>query len=239
MIKVQGFGRRNSETSHAECIAHHRNIHSKLGLGQADHMGKYVLYYFREAFGFDGTPIEDFPWDMSALEWFRDDAYWTNFQDWLENAPDGQDVKLDEASFLDRDKCYLCPYDENVLVHQEAGEASIDLVRLLSFAPGISPEAGHRHHAIHTLPTIRQYFGTGLRKLVVNTITEATRLSSGRIPEKPIDIVEIYKIDGTGHRAPRDIIQAFAGAEIRSRESEIFSAERSFNLLAEEVVFIP
>ena len=110
MTKVQGFARRRDGMSHEDCVRHHKDVHSRLGLAQAEHMAKYVLYYFEEAFGPDGSRLADMPYDMSALEWYSNDERWVNLQDWLESEPDGQEVKEDESSFLERDRCYLCPY---------------------------------------------------------------------------------------------------------------------------------
>jgi hypothetical protein len=236
MIKIQGLGRRRHGLSHAECIEHHRNIHSKLGLGQSDHMGKYVLYYFREAFNAKGAPLAEFPWDMSAVEWFREKQYWDNFQEWLEAAPDGQEVKHDEASFLEREKCFMLPYDESIVVDRDDGGETIVLMRLLKFADGVSLVRGGPDHAA-SIGAIRIHFGEALRKLVINYITEATCLASGAIPYKPIDVVEIYKIDRAVCPDPHDVVRAFAVPAIAATEDALFAMDRSFNLLAEEVVF--
>ncbi|MBA4094647.1 MAG: hypothetical protein C0489_11235, partial [Candidatus Accumulibacter sp.] len=90
MIKVQGFGRRRTGMRHEECVRHHREVHSKLGLAQGEHMEKYVLYYVQRAFSSDGAPLHDLPWDMSALEWYREEERWTDFLRWLEEEPDGR-----------------------------------------------------------------------------------------------------------------------------------------------------
>jgi EthD domain len=239
MVKVQGLGRRHPGISHADCIEHHRNTHSQLGLGQAEHMAGYVLYYFREAFGSDGTALPDFPWDMSALEWFREDSYWDNFQKWLESAPDGQEVKKDEATFLDRDKCFLCPYEDRVVVTTHAHGDVIDLLRLLSFSDGISDEAGADYHARICVPAIQAHFGDTLRKLVVNTITEATCLAIGKIPNKPVNVIELYKLDRVAFASAGALVGAITAPAIAKAEASIFAADRTINMVAEEVVFSP
>lgn len=226
MIKVQGLGRRRAGMSHHDAIEHHRNIHSKLGIGQADHMARYVLYYFREALDAEGKPLADFPWDMSALEWFREDAYWDNFQQWLEAAPDGQEVKEDEGNFLDRDQCFLMPYQEEVVVDRPASGETIDLLRLLSFAPGAVDNAVR-------VAAVRDRLGDALRKLTINRIDYATRLSSGRIPDTPVDLIEIYKVDRAAFADGRALVRALADPAGNSQ----FDHKRTIHFVAEEADF--
>jgi EthD domain len=238
MIKVQALGRRRPGMRHADCIEHHRTIHSKLGLAQAEHMGAYVLYYFREALGSDGAALSDFRWDMSALEWFREPEYWNNFQKWLESAPDGQEVKDDEGNFLERDKCFLCPYEERIIFNEDRDGDCVDLLRLLSFSRGTEPSAGAAHHAKVCVPAIRARFNASLRKLIVNTITEATCLASGKIPDKPVDVIEIYKFDRSAFASNAELVRAFAAPAIVDAEARIFEVDRKINMIAEEIVFI-
>ena len=236
-VKIQGLGRRGPGISHAEAIAHHRNTHSKLGLGQADHLEKYILYYFQEALRPDGTTLSDFPWDMSALEWFREADYWDNFQQWLASAPSGQEVMVDEARFLDRESCFLLPYEERIIVDDRSHDGVVHLVRLLAFCVDASNDAGV-DQALTGTREITTHFGTALRKLVVNRVTEATCLATGKIPMSPVDVIQIIAVDEEAFDSTSDLVRSFSTAEIATAERRAFSAERTVNLIAEQVVFI-
>ena len=237
MTKVQGFARRRDGMSHEDCVRHHKDVHSRLGLAQAEHMSKYVLYYFEEAFGPDGSRLADMPYDMSALEWYSNDERWVNFQDWLESEPDGQEVKEDESSFLERDRCYLCPYEERIVVDEAIDDAFV-VFRILTIADGVSPDDLIAHHRSRCAPAVRAAFGGALRSYVVNFITEATSLATGRIEYKPFDLIEIVKIGKTDATSLRNVIDVFVSESVTTAEDPVIARHKTLTFSCEEVAFI-
>jgi hypothetical protein len=233
MIKTLGFGRRSTSMSHAACVKHHREEHSKLGLNLTEHFGKYVLYYFDAAVSGNGTVLTDLPWDMVALEWFLEDARWYNFQKWLTDAADGQVVRADEEQFLDRDQCFMFACDENVIVNNAANSDDVNIIRVLKLQSGSVAQ-----HKSTLAPLITSTFGPSLKTYAVYDVTEATCLARGPIDTSPMDIIEVYKLDKTFMNGFENISAPFLSTRITECEADILDRQRTVIFRGAEAIYI-
>lgn len=238
MIKTHGFGRRSDKVSHEASIEHHKSQHSKLGLAQADHMGRYVLYYFNSAYSGRGEKLDDFPWDMSALEWFSDDDRWHNFKNWQDSAADGQEVKEDEERFLDRAKCYLSAYDEDAIVTDASAVDALNVIRVVKFKGGVDRAEGQAQHKRVVAPFILDAFGDSLKKLTVNYPYEAISLAEGSLAELPMHAIEIYKLDKSILSNPNDLGHLFSQSEFTKATMELANGDETWILEGEERIYI-
>jgi hypothetical protein len=238
MIKTLGFGRRSESVSHEDCIEHHRETHSKLGLKQAEHLGKYVLYYFSGAMSGNGLALTDFPWDMAAIEWFLEDERWHNLQKWWDKDPDGQVIKADEARFLDRDRTYLFACDENDIVDHGSRVDDVNVLRVLKLRGDCDPQVAIRQHKDLLVPLIQNEFGSSLRRYVSSYVSEVTCLGRGQIPVSPADIIERYKLDRLFMERFEEIDSPFNSKRILDCEFSIVDRDQTIIFTGEEVVYL-
>jgi hypothetical protein len=232
-----GFGRRRENLSHEDCIKHHRDTHSKLGVEQAAHLGKYVMYYFSEAWSGGGSALGDLPWDMAEVAWLEEER-WNNFQKWLAEDPAGEAIKADEEQFLDRDRCYLVVCNEDTVVDTQSDANDESLVRVLKLAADDDTSIAVRQHRDLLTPLIKEAFGPSLKSYVAHYVTEAMNLARGAVSVAPMDIVERYKIDKSVMDARDGVQNLFALAHIIECESSILDRDRTVLFRGDEAVYI-
>lgn len=238
MIKIQGLGRRQKGTSHADCVRTHRESYSKQGMAMADDLARYVLLYFQQAFSPDGRELEDFPWDIGAFEWYKSQEAWDRFQAKLKASLNGQGAPDKEREgFLDLDHCYLNPYDETLFVAGEP-EDSVNMIRVLTAKGGRSAQQLAEAHDRTCAPAIRAQFGDAIRKYAGEYLIESLRMAEGVLPKKPFDIIEYYKFDPSWKGREAELVKSFNAAAIRQAEDALFDLAATVTMTAEEVRYI-
>lgn len=237
-VKIQGLGRRQKGTTHADCIRVHRESYSKQGMAMADDLCRYVLLYFQQAFTPDGRELEDFSWDIGAFEWYKSQEAWGRFQAKLKASLNGQGAPDKEREgFLDLDHCYLNPYDEKLFVAGEP-EDSVNLIRVLTAKDGLSAQPLADAHERTCAPAIRAQFGDAIKKYAGEYLIESLRMAEGVLPKKPFDIIEYYKFDPSWKGREGELVKSFTAPAIRDAEASLFVSDATVTMTAEEVRYI-